>query len=45
MGLFTQPGPIASFRCAVELGRYRGTADIEWDAPQSRSMRTALPPC
>jgi len=21
---FTQPGPIASFRCAAELGRYGG---------------------
>ena len=26
-------GPIATFRCAVEFGRYRGIADIESVAP------------
>ena len=33
---------IASFRCAAELGRYAGTADVEWDAPLSRFMRTRV---
>jgi hypothetical protein len=30
------PGPIATFRCAVEFGRYRGIADIESTAPIAR---------
>ena len=34
---------IASFRCAAELGRYGGIADIEWDAPQS-PIYEKLPP-